>query len=99
MRLTGHGPAVHVSSSIPWWESRHHRELPSASHTAQDQALSSGRQDMDLSQSAPHHHTDPSISRAHWGLPAPHGIMGFPVLARAGTDPAGFHAEEQAGTL
>lgn len=39
---------------------------------------------------------DHGISRAHWGLTAPRagcGVMGFPVLARAGTDPAGFHAE------
>lgn len=42
--------------------SPHHGQLSSASHTTQEQALPSGRQDtesLDVPHSAPHHHTAP----------------------------------------
>lgn len=85
--------------------SPHHGQLPSASCMTQEQALPSVRQDLDSLDllHSPHHCTAPrpacgacSISRAHQDLPAPPCRMhhqGFPVLTRAGTDPAGFHAE------
>lgn len=81
--LTGHVPAVCMCQGVSFGgTSPHHREPPSGNHTAQDQALSSGKQDMDLSQSTPHHHTEPGPACSAcrpWHLRSPLGSASSPV--------------------
>lgn len=84
--LTGHGPAACMCQGVSFGGTPpHHRKPPSGNHTAQDQALSSGKQDMDLSQSTPHHHTEPGPACSAcsacrpWHLRSPLGSASSPV--------------------
>jgi len=87
----------------------HHWELPSPSFTTQRQALPGGRQDadsLDLPHSAPHPRTAPgpvcgALQSPASSEPTRAGqcplpgctIVGFTILTRAGTYPAGSHVE------